>query len=377
MHTSTEILNFKFDDNNSRSSVTPIYQCSAFSSDSEYFYSRKNNPNVQEFEEIIKILEKTKFSIAVATGMSALYMILDLLTVNDTLLVNKDIYGCSYKLFDRVCKQRKIKLVVLDLSEEKNLKNIPDDISMVIFETPTNPFLKTIDIRKISDIAKKKNKKALVVCDNTWATSIFQKPLDFGADISIHSCTKYYSGHSDVMGGVLLVNDQNIYNELINIRFYGGLIMTPYHAWLLRRSMQTFVLRINYQSQITKDIYQFLKTVPLIEKVYYPKIDNDQLKDYGGIVFFQFKKEYEDKYQLFRDSLKLFSTGTGMACVTSMVAQPYSGSHASLSENEKIMMGLNKGLVRLCFGLEDTNDIKKDLMEAFKCVEESTFLAIR
>lgn len=364
----TKILNIKIGEG-ANASVTPIYQCSAFTAGSPYFYSRKNNPNVSEFEEIVSILEGAKYALAVSTGMTALYAVLELLCPGDVLVINKDIYGCSYKLFQRVCQQRKITLIVLDCSCLKNLKRIPKNTKMIIFETPTNPFLKTIDIQKVSKAIKAINSKAIVVVDNTWATPLFQKPLKHGADISIHSCTKYFSGHSDVMGGVILVNRDDLYEEIRNIRFYGGLILTPFSSWLLRRSVQTFGVRMKHHENTAKKLVNFLKKMKGVKRVYYPKIDRKQMFGYGGIIFFELREDLIKKYKAFTKALKLFGTGTGMACVTSMVAQPYTGSHASLTREEKKAMGLNESLVRLCFGLEDIEEIKNDIAQAFAVID--------
>ena len=237
---------------------------------------------------------------------------------------------------------------------------------MIFFETPTNPFLKTIDICKVKKYTKIKNKEALVVVDNTWATSLYQKPLQHGADISLHSATKYFSGHSDVMGGLILVNDDKLHEMLIDDRFYAGAILTPYHAWLMRRSIQTLGIRLDYQTKITKELSEFLKGIKQIKKVYYPNIDGKQLTNYGGILFFELQDSLSDKYAEFKKALRLFETGTGMACVTSMLAQPYTGSHASMNDKEKKGMGIGKGLIRLCFGLEDIEELKKDLLHGFE-----------
>lgn len=364
----TDVLHYKLEDLNAFASVTPIYQCSAFSSDSSYFYSRKNNPNVEEFENVMAMLEEAKYALAYSCGMSAIYLVLDLLKPGDTLVINKLMYGCSYKLFHRLSKKRGFDVLVLDLCKVEDLVKIPETTKMVFFETPTNPFLKTINIALVKKYALNKNKEALIVVDNTWATPLYQKPLKNGADISIHSGTKYLSGHSDVMGGVILVENDEIYESLKADRFYAGSIMTPYHAWLMRRSIQTLGVRLSYQTDITKKMRDFLVNVDSIKKVYYPEIDGKQLIDYGGILFFEFKDNF-NKYNQFKKQLKLFQTGTGMACVTSMVAQPYSGSHASMSEAEKLDMGITTGLVRLCFGLEEIGRLKADLLQAFEKLE--------
>ena len=371
MHNFTQALHYRLA-NDAKASVTPIYQCSAFDSGSEYFYSRKNNPNVVELENTVRILEQAEYAIAYSCGMTAIYMILDLLQPEDCLVINKLLYGCSYKLFLRLSNRRGYSVVTLDLTQEEELRKIPSNTKMVFFETPTNPFLKTIDISKVKKYTKLANKEAFVVVDNTWATPLYQKPLQCGADISLHSGTKYLSGHSDVMGGMVLVKDTKLYELLVADRFYGGAIITPYSAWLMRRSIQTLKVRLDYQTKITKELYLFLQEIPQIRYVYYPKIDGTQLVDYGGILFFEFHDTFADRYEKFKTYLKLFNTGTGMACVTSMVAQPYTGSHASMSDEEKTEMGISKSLVRLCFGLEDIELLKNDLLYAFNCITVET-----
>ena len=266
-------------------------------------------------------------------------------------IVNKDIYGCSYKLFQSIADKLNLKLVILDLSVKENIEKIPNNTSMVFFETPTNPFLKTINIKAVTDKVKANDPECLVVVDNTWATPLFQKPIKHGADISLHSATKYFSGHSDVMGGVVLTDSKEIHSQLLETRFYQGNILAPHSAWLLRRSLQTLQIRLKQHSETTKQITKFLENHSMIKQVYYPEVDGKQLVDYATLIFFKFNDKYLEYYQLFTKNLKLFSTGTGMACISSMVAQPYTGSHASMDSNEKESMGLDKSLIRLSFGL--------------------------
>lgn len=361
----TEMLKTKTLIDGADPSVTPIFQNSAFESSSPYFYTRKANPNSCEFEEAVRILENAKHAVAVTTGMTAINLVLNELKPGQHLLINKDIYGCSYKLFQRIAKKWNIKLTILDLSTDEGINKIPSDCDMVLFETPTNPFLKTIDIKKVALAAKASKPSCLIVVDNTWATPLFQKPLEFGADISLYSATKYFSGHSDVMGGIILTNNDELAENLRQERFYSGSILSPFSAWLLRRSLQTLPLRMKEHHKVTLELCDYLKTIKQIKHIYYPQVDGKQLTSYGGIIFFQFADDLNDPYLKFRDALELFGTGTGMACVTSMVAQPYSGSHASMSEEEKKEMGVDKKLVRLCFGLEEASDLKRDLEQAF------------
>ncbi|CAH2903954.1 MAG: hypothetical protein PCALPYG88_6912 [uncultured Paraburkholderia sp.] len=365
MSATTEILHLRVDTLDTYPATTPIYQCSAFTSDSPYFYSRKSNPNVSEFEQVVATLECARHAVAYASGMSAIHMALEQLQPGDTLVINRDIYGCSYKLFQRTARRLGLTLQILDLSTPAGIRQIPSDTDMIVFETPTNPFLKTIDIAAISRHVKSTNPQAIVAVDNTWASSAFQHPLAHGADISLHSATKYFSGHSDVMGGIALTDSDELHARLVDGRFYAGTILTPQHAWLLRRSMQTFDIRMKQHSATTRSMTDFVGDLPYVKRVYYPSIDAAQLTGYGGIIFLELRDDLVDAYPDFARALRWFDTGTGMACVTSMVAQPYSGSHASMTDAEKSEMGISRGLVRLCFGLENPEDLRQDLLQAF------------
>lgn len=365
MKKTTQSLHTRVDTSNDAPAVTPIYQASAFEAHSDFFYTRKNNPNIDEFEQAIAVLGETKHALGTTTGMSAVSLVLNLLKPEQHLIINKYLYGCSYKLFQWFCDNYNIQLSIIDLSDKDSWDSLPQ-ADMVFFETPTNPFLYTVNIQKISDIIKSKNKNTLIVVDNTWATPLYQQPCKHGADISLHSATKYFSGHSDVMGGVILSNNTDIYDRLKSLRFYFGAILAPFSAWLLRRSLHTLDIRLEKHKRTTSELVDFLNTRKEVAYVYYPEVDGEQLKDYATLIFFRLAEGYKDKYKAFSSNLELFSTGTGMACVTSMVAQPFSGSHASMCDEEKIEMGLDKSLVRLSFGLEDVNDLKNDIAQALE-----------
>lgn len=360
----TRALRYRVNVDAAAPAVTPLYQNSAFEADSEYFYTRKDNPNVREFERTVAILEGANHGLAVSTGMTAISMIAGLIDGDRNVVVQKHTYGCTLKLFQRLAARKRFGLRITDLTRKSGFDQLDADCGLVLFETPTNPFLYTINIAGLVDAVRKRSPNALVAVDNTWATPLFQQPLDLGADISLHSATKYLSGHSDVMGGIILTNRDDLAQQLREERFYSGSILDPHSAWLLRRSIQTFSLRMQEHAQITRKMVQFLRDRPEIGKVYYPDIDDRQLKDYGCIIFFEFAKKYQGSYGLFLANLRLFQSGTGMACVTSMVAQPYTGSHASLDDAEKEAMGLDRDLVRLCFGLEDPDDLCADLGNA-------------
>jgi cystathionine gamma-lyase/cystathionine gamma-lyase/homocysteine desulfhydrase len=298
--------------------------------------------------------------------MAAISLVLDQLTSGDLLVVNTDIYGCSYKLFQRLSERRGFSIQWLDLSQETNLAKIPQSTRMIFFETPTNPYLKTVNIALVRENAA----AALIVVDNTWATPLFQQPLNHGADVSLHSATKYLSGHSDVMGGIILTNRDNLDTEFRTNRFYTGSILDPHSAWLLRRSIQTLDIRMRSHIETTLRLRDFLAERPQVARVYYPQVDGRQLLAYGGIIFFELREDLADRYADFAKALKMFDTGTGMACVTSMVAQPFTGSHASMSTEEKAAIGLGRGLIRLSFGLEEAQSLEEDLAAALASVDD-------
>jgi len=344
--------------------ATPIYQNSAFESESDYFYTRLNNPNVAELEDAIRALENTDYGLATTTGMSAIQLTLSLLKPGQRILVNKHVYGCSFKLIQWYTEHYGLELVVSDLSLETIDIDLPE-MDMVFFETPTNPFLYTIDIAKVSKHFKGLKSSCIVVVDNTWATPLYQNPCSIGGDISLHSATKYISGHSDVMGGILLSNREDLAQELRTRRFYTGANLDPNSAWLLRRSLHTLDVRLERQAINTKRLVEYLETKKAVKKVYYPKVDGTQLTKYATLIFMDLDSKVIENYTKFCSHLQLFSTGTGMACVTSMIAQPYTGSHASMDNCEKEDMGLDQSTIRLSFGMEDPEDLINDLENAF------------
>ncbi|MDZ4662560.1 MAG: aminotransferase class I/II-fold pyridoxal phosphate-dependent enzyme [Pseudomonadota bacterium] len=369
MKESTKILHTKLSFEGAAPTVTPIFQNSAFLSTSPHFYSRKSNPNCNEVEEVIKQIENCSHAIAVNTGMAAINLVLKILKPGDHVLINELIYGCTYRYITDFCAHYNMTLDKVDFENEKGwLDKVTPKTRMLFFETPTNPLLKTINIKNISEKAKSKSKQALIVVDNTWATPFFQKPLNHGADICVVSASKYYAGHSDVMGGVVTTNSKELGDQLAAWRFYTGANLDPHAAWLIRRSLQTFPLRMKEHERKIKIMSSFLSEQPAVAKVYIPEIDGHQLTGYGCILFIELHDKYEPQVLTFMNSLKLFDRGTSMASVVSSVAQPYSGSHASMTEHEKSKVGIKKTLVRLCFGLEDEEDLVADISQALKAL---------
>ena len=367
MKNTTKSIHTRVNIDNAHPAATPIFQNSAFESQSDFFYSRMNNPNVEEFEEAVRILEGTKHGLATTTGMSAIVTTLSLLRPGQKILVNRLVYGCTFKLFQWYCEHYSLELFTADITGDVKTEDLPI-VDFVFFETPTNPFLLTVDIKNISSHFKSKNPDCIVVVDNTWGTPIFQSPCALGADISLHSATKYLSGHSDVMGGIILSDRADLAETLRSRRFYSGANLDPHSAWLLRRSLHTLDIRLAKHADTTRKLAEYLRSKSEVEKVYYPAIDGTQLTNYATLVFLDVNENIIANYSTFCKNLKLFSTGTGMACVTSMIAQPFTGSHASMDDNEKEAMGLGKNTLRLSFGMEDADDLIADLETGFASI---------
>jgi cystathionine gamma-lyase/cystathionine gamma-lyase/homocysteine desulfhydrase len=371
MHPITRCLHTRTLSATGEPAVTPLYQSSAFEASSPYFYTRKANPNSAELEEVVRDLEGAQHAIAMSTGMATIRACLELVRPKETIVLNRLVYGCSFKLVQRFAAHFDAELKILDLTTDEGIAQIPAETRLVLLETPTNPFLKSSDIAKVAAAAKRGNPAAIVVVDNTWATPLYQRPLQLGADVSLHSATKYMSGHSDVMGGVLLTDRADLAERFGQERFYAGAVLDPFAAWLLRRSMQTIGVRLERQGHTAKEMVSFLEQLPQIEKVYYPHIDGQQLRGYAGILFVELRGDLVPRYPDLLAALSYFGSGTGMACVTSMVAQPYTGSHASMNDEEKAAMGLSRSLVRLCFGLEDPEDLRTDLRNALRSIDST------
>ncbi len=372
MDIKTQILHTRISTEGALPNVTPVFQNSAFLTGSPFFYARKNNPNCEELETVFRGLEGCQYATVTNSGMAAISLALRQLKPHDHVILNELVYGCTYRYFVDFCTHYKISLDIVDLTKPSWKEKLNSRTRMVFFETPTNPLLKTLNIAEISAATKAINPRALVCVDNTWATAFFQKPLNLGADIAIASATKFYAGHSDCMAGVITTNEKSLGEELARQRFYMGCHLDPHSAWLIRRSMQTFVLRMREHERVLKQMTVFLQDQAEIEKVYLPEVNKNQLTGYGCILFIELRPEFESKIESFMKSLQLFDRGTSMAAVVSSVAHPFSGSHASMTAEEKLRVGIKNTLLRLCFGFESEEDLKADLRQALDGLHEGT-----
>lgn len=362
MKDSTLLVRERIDYSLARPIATPIFQTSAFKSGDPNFYTRNTNPNFEDLENLLAKLDNTKYSVLLSSGMAAIASVLHLLKPGDELISSNLIYGCTHRLLSDFCEQMKISLRFVNLSNLDEAKTaISKNTTMVFFETPTNPFLKTIGIKNISELLKSKNPEGLVVVDNTWATPLYQKPLNFGADISLYSGSKFFSGHSDVIIGAVTVKDNKLYEKIKKYRFYQGATPDAFSAWLTRRGMATLDIRLERHQESTKSILNYLENHRMVTEVFFPKIDGIQLTGYGCLLFFRMKTKEYSKIVKFMDNLTLFDQGTSMASVASAVANPFNGSHLSMSAEEKNKIGLDEFVIRLSIGLESVDDLIFDL----------------
>ena len=362
MKPETVLIREKIDFKDAKPVSTPIFQTSAFRSGDQYFYSRKSNPNFVEVERVLASLDNGVRALLYSSGMAAISAVLHLLAPGDRLVVNELIYGCSYRFIADYCSQFDIHITFCDLTDPAVVRTlIGSDTSMVFFETPTNPFLKTVDIRDVVDRVRSVAPDAIVVVDNTWATSLYQKPLIHGADVALYSNSKFFSGHGDIITGTIVARTEHLAARLELWRFYSGTQPDPFAAWLLRRSLQTLAVRMDRHVKTTATVAAHLRKHPLVEEVYLPAVDSEQLTQYGGLLFVRFSFRSAEASSKFVQSLTLFDQGTSMASVASAVAIPYFGSHLSMSPEEKARIGLDPSLIRLSLGLEDPIDLIEDI----------------
>ncbi|NLM97721.1 MAG: PLP-dependent transferase [Halanaerobiaceae bacterium] len=344
----------------------------SFASD-DYVYTRGNNPNLREFERKMSILEEGKDSVAFSTGMAAISTVLfSLLNAGDKLIAHQVLYGSTYKLIASILKGYGIETEFVDLKDTDNLKKaLCDNTKVIYLETPANPTLELIDIAAVAEIAREKGVK--VVVDNTFATPFFQKPLSLGADIVVHSATKYLSGHGDVLGGVAVSKDEEYIH---NLKFgymteFGG-VLSPFNAWLILRGLKTLGLRMEKHQENARRIVEFLLQHDKVEKVYYPELNDisgfrEQMTGYGAIISFELKADLI-KSRIFVDKLKLIKLAVSLGDVETLIEYPFYMTHRNYPEDLLYKLGLSKKLLRLSVGLEDVCDIIEDLEQALEYV---------
>jgi len=356
--------------------MTPIYQTSTFvqsepAVNKGYDYSRAGNPTRTALEKNLAALENGKYCAAFASGMGAIDAILKLLKSGDHVIAGNDLYGGTYRIFTKVFKQFGLNFDFIDMSDAGNVKKIlKSNTKMVWIETPTNPLLRIVDIEEISKIAKKAG--ALSVVDNTFATPFLQKPLSLGADIVVHSATKYIGGHSDVILGAAITNDNDIAEKIYFIQKSSGAVPGPLDCFLALRGTKTLHLRMERHCENAKKIAEFLASHPKVEKVNFPgfkshpnhEIAKRQMSGFGGMVSFTLKNDDINVAKKLTTLTKIFTLAESLGGVESLIEHPASMTHASLPREVRLKSGLEDTLIRLSVGIEDADDLIDDLKQA-------------
>lgn len=338
-----------------------------------YEYSRTGNPTRFAFEKKIASLENGKFGLAFSSGMAAESTVaFSLLKSGDHIIAFDDLYGGTKRLFNKVLNNFNIEVSYVDLTNPSNLEAaIKPNTRMVWIETPTNPLMKLCDISEISRIAKKYS--LIVVVDNTFMTPYFQKPLDLGADVVVHSCTKYISGHSDVVAGAVVVNDEEIRKKIRFNQNAIGAVPSPFDCYLLIRGLKTLHVRMERHEYNAKMIASFLSSHPKVEKVLYPGLESHpqhdlakkQMSGFGGMISFYLKAD-ANGVKRFLSSLNVFLLAESLGGVESLINNPSKMTHASIPEEERKKIGITNNLIRISVGIEDVEDLIADLDNALK-----------
>ncbi len=355
--------------------MTPIFQTSTYAQaglgeHKGFEYSRSHNPTRTALEGCLAALEEGQYALAFASGMAAESAILSLLSAGDHIVSCDDLYGGSYRIFEQVMRRYKIETSYVGAGDIAAYEQaIRPNTKLIWLETPTNPLLRLIDIQAVAEIAHRHN--VLVVVDNTFASPYLQQPLKLGADIVVHSTTKYINGHSDVIGGALVLNNEEVYEA---IKFYenaAGGVPSPFDCWLTLRGIKTLAVRMRQHEENARMVARFLAEHPRVEKVYYPGLPSHpdhqlakrQMNGSGGMVSFQFKGVYADVDKVVR-RFKVFALAESLGGVESLVCHPVSMTHGSIPKDIRESRGLTDTLLRLSVGIEDVEDLLTDLQQA-------------
>ena len=356
--------------------MPPIYQTSTYAQSEPgvhqgYEYSRTQNPTRHALENSIASLENAKYGLAFSSGLSAIDAILKLFKPGDEIISTHDLYGGSYRLFNKIYKKYGLKFIFEDLKNlEKVEKLITSKTKLVWVETPTNPMINVIDIAAISEICKKN--KILLGVDNTFSTPYLQRPLDLGADIVMHSGTKYLAGHSDVIIGLIALNDEKIAENLFFIQNSSGAICGPMDAFLTLRGIKTLHVRMDRHCSNGEKVFEFLNQCKKVDKIYWPGLESHpnhlvakrQMKKFGGMISFTFVNNMYSDVVNFTKKLKVFTLAESLGGVESLVNHPATMTHASMPKKDRERNGITESLIRLSVGIEDSIDLVNDLDKA-------------
>ena len=356
--------------------MTPIYQTSTYVQEAPavnkgYEYARSQNPTRKALEDAYAIIENGNYALAFSSGVAATDAVIKLLQPGDEVICGNDMYGGTYRLFTKVFEKFGIKFIYVDTTHADNIKNaVTANTKLIWIETPTNPLMNITDIEAVAAISKPKN--ILLAVDNTFASPALQNPLEMGADIIMHSATKYLGGHSDVIQGALMMNDKELREKLYFIQKSCGAVPGPMDCFLVLRGIKTLGLRMKAHCENGAKIAHWLKAHPKVGKVYWPgftdhpgyAVAKKQMKDFGGMISFELKNDNVDEAKRVLSSTHLFSLAESLGGVESLINHPATMTHASIPRDERIKNGLSDSLIRLSVGVEDADDLIEDLKKA-------------
>lgn len=356
--------------------MTPIYQTSTYIQEKVgqhkgYEYSRTLNPTRHALEKAIAELESGKYGLAFGSGLASIDAVAKLLNPGDELISTADLYGGSYRIFKTIFEKYGIKFHFIDMTDLDLLeKTINSNTKIIWVETPTNPMMNVVDIEEVSKISKKHN--ILLAVDNTFATPYLQRPLELGADLVMHSVTKYLGGHSDVVMGALVVKDEDLANQLYAIQNNSGAVCGPMDSFLVLRGLKTLHLRMERHCENGEKIAKFLLTQPKIDKVYWAGFEDNpgyevakkQMSGFGGMISFSLKGDDMKEAHAIMEKMKIFTLAESLGGVESLVSHPATMTHAAIPEAERKAAGIVDSLVRLSVGVEDVEDLIDDLRQA-------------
>lgn len=356
--------------------MTPIYQTSTYVQEAPgvnkgFEYARSQNPTRFALEEAVAEIENGKYGLVFGSGVAATDSVMKLLQPGDEVIAANDMYGGTYRLFTKIYEKFGIKFHYVNMQEAENIRPLINEKTQLIWvETPTNPLMNITDIAAVAAISKAHN---LVLCvDNTFASPYLQNPLDLGADIVMHSATKYLGGHSDVIQGCLVVNDKDLRDQLYFIQKSCGAVPGPMDCFLVLRGIKTLHVRMERHCENGERIAHWLRNHPKVAKVYWPgftdhpnhAIAKAQMRGYGGMISFELKEDSDAETKRVLSSTHLFSLAESLGGVESLINHPASMTHASIPREERIKNGLSDALIRLSVGIEDAEDLIEDLAKA-------------
>lgn len=356
--------------------MTPIYQTSTYvqaapGQHKGYEYARSQNPTRKALEDALAVIENGQYGLAFSSGVAATDAVIKLLSPGDEVIAANDMYGGTYRLFTKVFEKFGIKFIFVDTTNPGNVEAaITSHTKLIWIETPTNPLMNISDIAAIAILAKKG--AALLCVDNTFASPYLQNPLDHGADIVMHSATKYLGGHSDVIQGALVMNDTSLRDRLHFIQKSCGAVPGPMDCFLVLRGIKTLHVRMQRHCENGAAIAHYLRSHPKVQRVYWPGFEDNagyaiakrQMRDFGGMISFTLKDDSMEAANKVLSSTKLFSLAESLGGVESLINHPASMTHASIPREERIKNGLADGLMRLSVGIEDAGDLIEDLKKA-------------